>query len=446
MSRSTNDGEEHFLDANELRVGVFIILDLPWFKHPFTLNSFKIKNSDQIDELRALKLPRYRYDPDRSDVTLIAGEPEPDADENGLPSGIAPDAPAMAEPTAADTKEDDPALAAKGARMRALADRRSHVANVERAFTKAAGVMKNLNRNLQMRPKETLADMGVLVGQMVSAFLESPDVTLHVMGDKVGGEEVYFHSLNVTILAMMLTREMGMSVAEAHDLGIGAMVHDIGLAEIPDRVLKKSPDEYTQAERNLRAQHVEFGADFAKRIGLSPGAMAVVAQHHEYVDGSGYPRGMRGEAMTPAARVVSMVNFYDNLCNPVDVNKAMTPHEALSFMFAQRRAKFDAQVLQLMIKSLGVYPPGSIVQLTGDALGVVTSVNPRKPLRPWVLIYDPKVPKDEAVMLDLEVETNINIAKAIRPSLLPPRVAAYLNPRQRVTYFFDGGDSSRPAA
>lgn len=170
----------------------------------------------------------------------------------------------------------------------------------------------------------------------------------------------------------------------------------------------------------------------------------MIDQHHELADGSGFPKGLKSERMTEAARLVSLVNHYDNLCNPVDIKKAMTPHQALSFMFAQRRSKFDAKALQLMIRSLGVYPPGSIVQLSTDALAMVTSVNPKKPLRPWVMVYDEAVPKDQAIMLDLEKESEINITKSISPALLPPKVAAYLNPRKRVTYFFDGasGDAS----
>jgi putative nucleotidyltransferase with HDIG domain len=445
--------EGSYLSADELRVGIFVIIDLPWFKHPFTLNSFKIRSEDQLREVRSLHLAKYRYDPERSDLPGVASA-EPVVEElapaTDLPHPArTPDALSSGEvhelPTPL-TGGHDGGMAAKHARIRKLAERRDQVANIERAFTKATAVMKNLNRNLLARPKETVDEMGVLVGQMIDAFLDSPDATLHVMGEKAGGEEVYYHSLNVTILSMMLAKEMGMDAAEARDLGMGAMVHDIGLMDIPDRVLKKPADEYNNAERSLRAQHVEFGLALGAKIGLTPGALALVAQHHELADGSGYPRGLKAAALTRPARVVSMVNYYDNLCNPTDINKAMTPHEALSFMFAQRRAKFDAQALQLMIKSLGVYPPGSMVQLSNDALAVVTSINPKKPLRPWVLVYDPKVPKEEAIMLDLEVETEINISKSVRPALLPPKVAAYLNPRKRVSYFFDASGDAGAAA
>lgn len=435
-SGSADSVKHSYLAPDQLRVGVFVILDLPWFKHPFTLSSFKIKNEEQVRDLRGLRLERYRFDPERSDA---------------LPDGAAvveapPPAPVPAASNADEPAVTDPAQVAKQQRVRALKQRRENVEQVEKAFAKATAVMKNLNRNIFSRPKETLEEMGALIGQMVDAFLQSPEATLHVMGEKAGGEDAYFHSLNITILAMMLAKELGFTPETAREMGVGSMLHDIGLTEIPDRIAKKNPDEFTNAERLLRATHVDQGVGMGQRIGLSPGAIAIVAQHHELADGTGYPKGLKEAAMTPAARLISLVNFYDNLCNPADINKAMTPHEALSFMFSQRRAKFEARAMQLMIRSLGVYPPGSIVQLSNQTLAVVTSINPKKPLRPWVLLYDPKIPKEEALTLNLELEPEINIAKSIRPALLPPKVAAYLNPRKRITYFFDAGSGTPDAA
>ena len=428
---ASNEG--HYLLGEQLRPGVFVILDLPWFQHSFTLSSFKIKTDAQVQELRALKLARYCYDPERSDAAAVANAQVPTLQ----PAPVAPDTPVP-------TPALDPAMAAKHQRMAELVQWRSKVDNVERAFGKAAGVMKGLNRNLMAKPKETLEEMGEILTQMITAFLDSPDATLHVMGDKVGGEEVYYHSLNVTILSMMLAKDLGFTPEMARELGVGAMLHDIGLMEITDRVLKKNPEEYNNAERSLRAQHVDYGVAIGRKIGVSSHALAVIAQHHEMADGSGFPKNAKAEQMLPAARLVACVNHYDNLCNPFDINKAMTPHEALSFMYAKRRDKFDGKVLQLMVRCLGVYPPGTLVQLSNESLAVVTAVNPKKPLRPRVLVYDPQVPKDEAIVLDLEVETEINIAKSIRPALLTPKAAAYLNPRKRVTYFFDAG--SGPAA
>ena len=416
---------QQYVSPEKLRIGLYVHIDLPWFRHPFTLNNFKIKTEEQIRELRALKQFRFRYDPERSD---------PEA----LPDAPAPEPPPPLEAVAQASLSDDPAQAEKQARMQQAKEFRERVDHVEKAFVKAAAVMRNINRNLTSRPKETLEEVEGMVGQMVTAFLEHPEVALHVMSEKCGGEEVYYHSLNVTILAMMLAKSLGLSFEQGQLLGTGALLHDVGLMEIPDRVLKKPPEEYTRAERELRATHVEQGVKLAKKIGLPGEVLAVIAQHHEMADGAGYPGGVKLERMTPLARVVALVNFYDNLCNPLDVALAMTPHDALSFMFAQRRAKFDPKMLQMMIRCLGVYPPGSVVKLSDESLGLVVSVNPQKPLRPWVLLYDPKVPKEEAMVIDLEQRAEVQIVKALRPALLPPAVNAYLNPRKRVTYFFDG--------
>ena len=433
---TTGTLEPRYLLPDQLQVGVFVMIELPWFKHPFAVNNFEIRSQGQLQELRALRLDRYRFDPARSDVEM--------PDESG--SGLG--APAKVQPQLAVIEHDNPALTAKLERMKTIALHRDHVAQVERAFVKATALMKNLHRNLFARPKETMGEIGALVGDMVEAFLTSPEATLHVMGDKAGGEEVYFHSLNVAILSMMLAKDLGFSVKAATEMGVGAMLHDIGLTEIPDRVVKKNPADFTNAERNLRATHVELGESMAQRLGMSKDAQALMAQHHEMVDGSGFPRGLKEAEMTPAARVVSMVNFYDNLCNPADIHKAMTPHEALSFMFAQRRSKFEARALQLMIRSLGVYPPGSLVQLSNQAFASVTSINPRKPLRPWVMVYDANVDKKEALMVNLDAEPELSIVKSIRPGVLPPQIAVYLNPRKHMTYYFDVGvaGTDRPAS
>lgn len=419
---STSGRTEHFVLTEQLRIGLFIHIDLPWFQHPFTLNSFKIKSEEQLAELRALKQVRFRYDPERSDG-LVVSAPAATV-ESAPPAALAP-------------APEDPAMAEKRERMAKIEARRERVAEIEKAFAKAATVMRNLNKNLLSRPKETLEEMGGLVDQMVSAFLEHPEVTLHVMGEKCGGEDAYYHGLNTSILCMMLAKGLDFTPDQARLLGAGALLHDIGLMDIPDRVLKKRPDEYTKPERELRMMHVEYGVKIGKQLGLPPEVLAVIAQHHELADGSGYPRGIKGEQITPLSRVLAVVNAYDNLCNPLDFQQALTPHEALSYLFGKCRGKYDGTVLQLMIRNLGVYPPGSIVKLSNEAIAMVVSVNPQKPLRPWVMLYDSAVPKEEAILLDLEVELDLNIGKALRPITLPPNVYAYLSPRKRVTYFFD---------
>jgi hypothetical protein len=182
-------------------------------------------------------------------------------------------------------------------------------------------------------------------------------------------------------------------------------------------------------------RHVEYGLDIGKKLGLSPEALAIVFQHHECVDGSGYPHGLSGEGILPLSKLVAIVNTYDNLCNRPNPRDSLTPYEALSVMFAQYRSRFESQPLGVFIRCMGVFPPGSLVQLSNNALGLVMAVNSNKPLKPTVMIYDPAVPKHEAIILDLEEEADLTIVKSIRPALLPQQVFNYLNPRKRMTYY-----------
>lgn len=413
----------------DLHIGLYIYIDLPWFLHPFTLNSFKISTEEQIRQLRALEVPRFRYEPERSEgvpggaLPALALEPVAPASENVSEIGIGP----------------DPAVAGVDPHVQQLREHRQAVARTEKSFVKAVGVMRRLNKNLLSQPGDSLEEMGGLVDQMATVFLDRADVTLQVMGENCGGEEAYHHSLNVSILCMMLVKGLELTSEQAGILGRGALLHDIGLIEFPDRILSKSAGEQARSERAPRVRHIEYGLMIGKQLGLAPEVLSIIEQHHELADGTGYPRGLRIEQIAPLARVVALANFYDNLCNPVNFAQAMTPHEALSFIFARRKGQFDARVLELMIRSLGVYPPGSIVKLSNGAIAMVVSVNPHKPLRPWVLVYDAAVPKEEAAMFNLEMQVDLTISRGIRPALLPPPVYIYLSPRKRITYFFDAG-------
>lgn len=428
MAKNKAPNHAHYVAAEQLRIGLYVYIDLPWFQHPFTLNSFRIANDEQIHALIALGQPRFRYDPERS---LLASDPVPA--ENSLTQPEA--APNRVD--ALDHSEATEGITGKRTRIRLLNEHRERIEQINKAFIKSTTILRNLNRNLMNNPGETLQEMSTLVDQMVLAFLEHPEVTLHLMGEECGGEEIYSHSLNVSVLSMMLTKGLDFTPEQARILGLGAMLHDIGLMEVPDRLLKMRPDEYSRPERDLRAMHCEYGLRLGKQLGLPPDILAIIFQHHEMVDGSGYPLGIKEDKITLPARIVALVNYYDMLCNPIDFAQAMTPHEALSYLFGQRRTKFDATVLQRLIRCLGVYPPGSIVTLSNDAIAMVMSVNPARPLRPWVMVYDENVPKDEAILLDLEKENDINITNAVRPILLPPAISAYLSPRRRVIYFFD---------
>ena len=115
----------------------------------------------------------------------------------------------------------------------------------------------------------------------------------------------------------------------------------------------------------------------------------------------------------------------------------LTPHESLSLLFAQGKNRYDTAILGAFIRMMGVYPPGSAVQLTDDRYALVVSVNSTRPLKPTVLVHDPKVPSDEALPLNLESDGRLGIRRSVKVQQLPAEARAYLSPRPRIAYFFE---------
>jgi putative nucleotidyltransferase with HDIG domain len=419
--------QEHKISVDQLQVGVYVYLDVGWMRHPFGFNNFKIRDEEQLQTIRTLGLASVRWDPARSDL-----KPLPKVRD------VPPQPEAEAEPTIEPTIEPVAMMVEKQARIQALAEHRINMAKVEQAFAGAASMVRDMGKSIHVQPEKAVAEAAQLIGDMVDSLLLAPDLAIQVMAEKPGSEDVYFHSLNVSVLAMIVAREVGLPAEIVRQIGIGALFHDIGLNEVPAKILL-NPGTLTKAEREFREVHCQFGLDIARKAGLSQGVLNIVHQHHEYFDGSGYPRKLKGDAIDPLARLVALVNAFDNLCNPVNLAQALTPHEALSHMFSKQRNLYDPKLLQVFIRFMGVYPPGTVVGLSNDAFGLVVKVNAARALKPTVMVHDAGIPKSEALILDLAKEPGVNITRAIRPIQLPPDVYDYLSPRRRVSYYFDEG-------
>jgi hypothetical protein len=157
------------------------------------------------------------------------------------------------------------------------------------------------------------------------------------------------------------------------------------------------------------------------------------------MDGSGFPKGLSGSAITPLARVVAVANLYDNLCNigPTEEELPLTPHEALKYIYNKRRGAIDGTMLSAFIRCIGVYPPGTVVRLSSGLLGMVVSINPLKSSRPAVMVYHPEIPRQEALIVDLRIEDELAIEKTIRPPDLTREVFKYLSPSRKIGYYAD---------
>ncbi len=503
------------LTVEELRVGMFVHLDLGWWAHPFALSSFLVTSPDQLETIRGLGLKQLRWSPEKSrlnDPDLLPGIGDPAAamlapalapnaataatDETGPLEGatpiagdstaaaVAPGAAAAgaaatdttlntdtdtdtdtavaavdATPGDASTAAGPPATlaatpaatpAATGAatatapssasgsptRQRAALSQQFAAQRLcEQQYREAGQAWHEARRQVPKAPELARQVSEGLARALLDKLMVDREMCVRVISD-AGGDRVSGHALNVTVISLLMARVFGFSEDDLLDLGLGALLHDVGKLDLPDRV--HHADGLGSASDQLAyREHVALGLVHGRRMGLSDGALLVLAQHHEMADGSGFPARLKLDRMAVGARIVSLVNRYDNLCNPAKAANALTPHEALSQIFAQSRDKFDATMLNAFIRMMGVYPPGSVVQLTDDRYASVVSCNSTRPLKPRVLVCDTKVPVEEALLLNLDGQADLGIRRSLKPTQLPAAARDYLSPRQRMVYFFE---------
>lgn len=406
---------------SQIVIGLYVWLDLSWDDHPFLTNRFKLRSSKQLETIRLLPLEgKLYYYPSQSSA-------------NPLPSSttdtVSQTAPMASDPAAGLATEMAQLNREKHERLRQQKDA---AARADRAWEQAARVTREAMLGMVNQPKQAGAQLLELSRKTASLIAQSQEVLLHLLGDKEG-EGPQFHALNVMTLSMLLGKSAGLNENQLAELALGTLAHDIGKAKVPAHILKAK--NRAKHEEDFYRQHGAYGVELAKISGaFGPTALSVIADHHEFLDGSGWPTGKT--APGPAARIAALVNRYDRLCSPEPTGRTpLMPAEALARLFRVEPGKFDQRLLSLLIKLLGVYPPGTLVRLNDESLGLVVCPG-KESLRPTVLIYSPEVNKRDAPTIDLAQVEELKIEEALRPTGIPADVLDWLNPRQRLSYFF----------
>lgn len=418
---------EYRVPVDCLRVGVFIRLELGWFQHPFSMNRFKIKSRDQIDTLRKLGITTVICVPEKSDQLPLSSPEHVSLGESELDQLHAPDKSPLSDALWTKKKEQILQLQATRRQFKAC----------ENQFRKTLDHVKNVMGNLKTTSEAAVYEANHMIGDIVSSLLEQKDIVIHLMNSAAKGEEFYYHSLNTSVLAMILGKECGLDAEKLQKLGLGLLFHDIGKTRIEKRLFYKQTP-LTQPELKLVQLHPQYGHEMLSRMeDFLAESMEIITSHHETINGKGYPQGLGGEQIPTLVRIASIANAYDNHCNKLDVNKSLTPYQALSFMFGRQKDELDTNLLAIFVRTLGIYPPGTIVELSTGSIGIVVSTNSSNSLRPSVLLYDPTIPKEAAVVFDMEEDPEVSVVKSLRPNQLSREVYEYLDPRTRVTYFID---------
>lgn len=419
---------------------MFVHLDVGWLRHPFPINSFRIVSPDQIETLRSLGLERVRYAPEKSDLSLeIDAKTETETEtEKKAEVEITASAVAALTPTGKAGKRPVVALSLDPQKIspeRHLALQQRRLVGSDQRFSLAV----DQYRSVALAARKDAAGARMVSEMLVLGCVDdlqcNGESVIRLLSESVG-ERGAMHPVNVMVLSLLLGKAQGLTACELQELGMAALLHDLGKLQLPVQ-LAQSTTHRASPERIGYQDHVGESVALAQRMGLSSAVLIAIAQHHEMADGSGFPLGLLGADFSPAGRILSLVNHYDSLCNPASHAEALTPHEALAVLFSKLKAQFDTDTLNAFIRMMGVYPPGSVVQLVNGLYALVVSVNSARPLRPKIIVHDPDIPQDQAPILDLESLPAFGIRRSLKPSQLPRAALDYLSPRQRICYFFE---------
>ncbi|MBL0567405.1 HD-GYP domain-containing protein [Aeromonas veronii] len=400
----------------QLRVGHYIHLPTGWTNHPFMFNTFKIKDQQQLDILRHLDLTLLMVDPDKSDLPI-----EP------LLRGDIPDA-------GPDLDELEELIASGPPPFDEKAFRRSMRA-ADKAFGQSMSELRDALGALNLKPDEGLANTAQIVRNAAFTLSqhEGP-LGLHLIRSP-HTDILLQHSLNVAFIAMLMARELGMNPIEIEETGLAGLIHDIGELKIPSQITQKRGD-LSKAEQNFLNMHPQYGLEMLTQLNaFEPKIRQVAHLHHERLDGSGYPLGIKGGEIPPLARLIGLVDFYDELLHPRNSGNPAAPSQAISQLYKLSQKKFDQNLVKLLVKVLGVYPPGSLVKLSDESIALVLSTEPTMPLKPKILPYI-KAQRPEAVaMIDLREDERIIIG-VLKQEELDEGQRQFFNLTRRFCYYF----------
>ena len=270
------------------------------------------------------------------------------------------------------------------------------VKNMTKAFTQVKQAKgKQASYVLDQQSKV----ISFIIDDILTSIMNSEEVLMVLTDAYLYDEYIYQHSFNVAMYSIAIAKEMGYSYDDIRLIGIGALLHDIGKLTIPSEILLK-PGKLTTEEFEEMKLHARNGFDILRNLHSVSLLIAHCAfQHHERIDGSGYPRGLVEFEIHPFAKIIAVADVFDALTSNRVYRKKVLPSEAIEMIVEDRATLFDARVVDAFVRSVVHYANGTIVLLNDGRRGIVSKQNLVDVSRPWVRIFE-----ENNVMLDATYE------------------------------------------
>ncbi len=283
---------------------------------------------------------------------------------------------------------------------------------VEEFYEKTyVGIKKTFNEIVKNQ-KINVSHIFPIVESILEAVYINQDSILLLTGYKrVPDSYFHAHSLDVCIYSLIIAKAMGLNYYETVNLGMGAFFHDIGKIKVPQHILNKQEPLSVKEFEEVK-KHSFYGFQMLNEFAqIDPVIPIIILEHHERLDGSGYPLKRRESEIHKLSKIVAVADVYDALTSDRVYKKKVLPHEAAEYFLSDAGNQFDSAVINILLKNIAIYPKGCQVLLSTNAIAVVIDSNRAQPLRPIIKIITDKNrnPLSDPVILDLEINFNIKI-------------------------------------
>jgi len=362
------------IKIEELKVGMFIVdLDRSWFKHPFLMNQKKITSQEQIEKLKAYGILEVYVDP-----------------EKGL---VFPQDSAVQEDPTLSSEEivgriEEKQVTSQPPSLSGEIPLEKELGSARIVQQEAHTIIREVMQDVRLGKNVESEKVKYVVSRMIESIFRNRDALASLTRIKEYDDYTFVHSINVCILCLTLGRHLNVHPEELQQIGIGALLHDAGKMKVPLQILNK-PGRVTEEEFFEIKKHPLYSVEVLEKAGGIPEASKQIAlQHHERYNGRGYPYNLQGEDISKFGQISAIVDVYDAITSDRVYKKALSPYEGMQKIYEWAKIDFNQTLVERFIQCMGIYPVGTFTLLDTGEMGIVSSINHGKLLRPNIhLIY-----------------------------------------------------------